>query len=167
MRMNQAMAELMRKHGITHVDQIPQNCAYPVWVKKDKAGRPYWGVSHFWNLDNDSTLASYHDFSQLEWDGNEVYLGVENEYEVQNILKTAVGILSFWKAELEAKYPETSFYLIASYDNGDMQILDEGESPTKSVTLRFWADRSNACVIDLSDFEDWEQPAILIHCNSK
>lgn len=120
MRMNQSMRSLMHKHGITHIDQIPQNSTHPVWVKKDKAGRPYWGVSHFWNLDKDMIIASKHDLSQLEWDGNEVYFGAADEEEVRSILKTAIGILSFWKTELETKYPETPFYLIATYDNGDM-----------------------------------------------
>ncbi len=61
------------------------------------------------------------------------------------------------------RYPDTSFYLFASYSNGDMLILNEGESPTKSITMRFWAHRGENTVIDLSDFDDWDQPAIVEH----
>ena len=74
-------------------------------------------------------------------------------------------MLLYWKKVLEYQYPETRFYVFASYDNGDMLILDEGELPTRSVTLRFWADRGTDTVINLDFFDDWEQPAIVGYCN--
>lgn len=165
MKLNHSMKCLFEKYKIDSLDKIPQNSAYPVWARKDKNGRTYWGISHFWNLDKDEDFIADRDLSQLEWDGNELYLDAENDRDVQDILKSAVGILKFWKYELETKYPKTSFCLFASYDNGDMQILDEGDSPAMSVTLRFWADRGSDNVINLSAFDDWEQPAIIEYCN--
>lgn len=167
MKMNHAMQCLLRKYGIDEPSAIPQNSEYPIWVKKDQTGGPYWGVSLFWNMDRDKNWVTTQDLSCLEWDGNEVYLNAENQLEVQRILKKAIGILNFWKNELETKYAEIPFCLFASYDNGDMQIVDEGEVPVKSVTMRFWADRGTDSVINLSEFDNWEQPAIIVRCNSR
>lgn len=164
MKSNISMRSLLKKHLIKSMDDIPLNHTYPIVEKTDPAGRVYWGVSTFFRFDN-QPIHSNQDLSQLEWDGNEIYLRAQTEEEVTDILRKAIGILSFWKSELETRYPDTSFYLFASYDNGDMLILDEGESPIKSVTLRFWADRGDNSVINLSYFEHWEQPALLDQCN--
>lgn len=164
MKTNSGMKSLLQKHLIESIDNIPENHEYPIWKKADIAGRMYWGVSSFWGLD-DNPMHSHQDLSQLEWDGNEVYLDAQREEDVSDILRKAIGILVFWKNELETRYPDTPFYLLASYDNGDMQIMDEAESPVRSVTLRFWADRGGNTVIDLSKFNDWDQPAIVVRCN--
>ena len=110
-------------------------------------------------------IKSTQDLSQLEWDGNEIHLDAQTVEGVKSLLTTAVGILLYWKRVLEYQYPETQFYVFASYDNGDMRILDEGELPIRSVTLRFWADRGTDTVINLDSFDDWEQPAIVGYCN--
>lgn len=160
MKLNKNMRSLLDEYAINSIDCLPENSTYPVWHKTDAAGRSYWGVSSFWGLDN-----SKEDLSQLEWDGNEVYLEAQSDEETTNILRQGIGITVFWKNELETKYPGVPFYIFASYDNGDMMVLDEGELPTRSVTLRFWADRGSDAVINLDDFEDWKQPAIIEYCN--
>ena len=140
------------------------NSTYPIWGKKDQIGRSYWGVSHFWNMDVSKNCISNQDLSRLEWDGNEVHFGAETKQEVRNVLKNTIGILPFLEEWARIKIP-TGHLLFASYDNGDMQIVDEGELPIKSITLRFWADRGNNSVINLSDFDNWDQPAIIVRCN--
>lgn len=164
MKENARMKTLLKKYHIEFKHDIPQNNAFPIWKKTDRAGRSYWGVSSFWGLDAHPICAE-RDLSQLEWDGNEVWLDAQSDEETKNILRQAIGIVTFWEHELETRYPETPFYIFVSYDNGDMQIVDEGELPTRSVTLRFWADRGDNTVIDLEQFEDWEQPAIIVYCN--
>ena len=164
MKTNLSMKSLLEKYFIDSTDCIPQNNVYPIWHKTDAAGRVYWGVASFWGMDK-CPVTSGQDLSQLEWDGNEVHLDAYTDDEVAEMLRNAIGILLFWKSELQKRYADTSFYLFASYDNGDMLVLDEGASPVKAITLRFWADRGENIVINLSDFDHWEQPAIIDHIN--
>lgn len=162
MKSNLNMKSLLKEHSIDSIDCISQNNAYPIWHKTDTAGRVYWGVASFWGMDK-SPICSTCDLSQLEWDGNEVYLDAYTDEDVADMLKRAIGILLFWKSELQTRYSDTSFYLFASFDNGDMLVLDEDESPVKSITMRFWADRGENTVLNLSDFDNWDQPAIMEH----
>ena len=164
MRLNNSMRTLLETHSISLMDPIPENSAYSIWCKTVTSGSPYWGTSSFCGLD-EQPLCSDVDLSQLEWDGNEVYLDARTNTEIASILKQAMGIVAFWKRELETKYPKTPFYIFASYDDGNMLILEDGELPTPSITLRFWAARGNNTVVDLGDFESWEQPAIIEYCN--
>jgi len=164
MKLNKNMKSLLEEYSISSTDFIPENHTYPIWRKTDVTGRAYWGVSSFCGLDK-HPIRSNIDLSQLEWEGNEINLDVQSEKEISNILRQAIGIVAFWKNELETKYPETPFYIFASFDNGDRLILDEGELPIQSITLRFWADRGNDTVINLEHFESWEQPAIIEYCN--
>ena len=162
MKANLSMKSLLQKYLIDSISCIPQNNAYPIWHKTDIAGRVYWGVASFCGLD-EYPISSEQDLSQLEWDGNEIYLDAYTEEDIAEMLKKAIGILLFWKDELGNKYSDTSFYIFASYDNGDMLALDEGETPIRSITMRFWADRGENTVINLSDFNRWDQPAIMEH----
>ena len=162
MKLNRAMELLLEKYEIHDIHLIPPDNTYPVWQKEDAVGRKYWGVSSFWGIE---AIAADQDLSQLEWDGNEVYLDAQRDEEVTAILQKAVGILRCWKSSLESQYPDTLFYLFASYDDGDMQILEEGDLTTHSVTLRFWADRGTDTVISFESFADWTQPAMVGHCN--
>ena len=164
MKLNSAMKSLLEQYKIDDVYLISQDSSYPIWQKEDAIGRKYWGVSDFCGFDR-RQIKSTQDLSQLEWDGNEIHLDAHTEEDIRMLLVKAVGILLHWKNVLEYRYPETRFYVFASYDNGDMLILDDGELPTCSVTLRFWADRGTETVIDLNFFDDWEQPAIVEYCN--
>ena len=164
MKLNRAMKSLLEQYKIDDVYLISQDNSYPIWQKEDAIGRKYWGVSNFCGLDR-KQIKSTQDLSQLEWDGNEIHLDAQTDDEVKSLLIKAIGMLLYWKKVLENQYPETRFYVFASYDNGDMLILDEGELPTRSVTLRFWADRGTDTVLNLDSFDDWEQPAIVGYCN--
>lgn len=168
MKFNLNMKSLLKDHLIDSIECISQNDAYPIWHKTDTAGRVYWGVASFCGMD-EYPICADEDLSQLEWDGNEVCLDAYTDEDVADMLKRAIGILLFWKSELQARYSDTSFYLFASYDNGDMLVLDEGESPAKFITMRFWADRENNTVINLTDFDNWDRPTIVEHikCTSK
>lgn len=164
MQFNTNMRKLLQDHGLRDVEQIAPYSSYPIWQKHDVIGRPYWGVSHFWGIDR-TPVSGETDLSILEWDGNEVYLSAQSKEDIPKILTTAIGILKAWKTELELKYPNIPFYLFASYDNGDALILDEGEEPTQAVFLRFWAYRDINTVCDFSDFDTWNDPALVEQCN--
>ena len=165
MKLNNSMRALLAAHFVSVNDPIPENSAYPIWCKTDATGRTYWGTSSFCGLDK-QPLPLDTDLSQLEWDGNEVHLDARSNAEIVNILRQALGIVFFWRRQLETKYPQIPFCIFASYDNGDMLILEEGELPTQSVALRFWADRGSESVMNFENFESWDQPAIIEYCNS-
>ena len=160
---NKSMKLLLQQHKID-VDDIPAMDAYPIWKKQDQAGRPYWGVSDFWHLDQNGVPAS-EDLSQLEWDGNEVHLDANAEDQIPGILKDAFGIIKAWMRQLEQEEPNTPFLILASYDDGE-ELVNKEDFPDGcySITFRFWAPRGGNTVVDLSSFEDWEEPALLAVC---
>ena len=163
MNANASMRSLLEQHAICMTSNNCFDDSHPIWQKTDSAGRKYWGFSAFWGLDQ-HPIHEDQDLSRLEWDGNEVCLEAQSDEEMTQILRRAIGIVCSWKRELEAKYPDVPFCILASYDNGDLMIDDE-ESPCRSVTLRFWADRGDNTVLDLDDFENWAQPALIERCN--
>lgn len=161
MRMNKSMAALLKD---IDTGAIMPDDSYPIWEKKDKTGRPYWGVAHFWNIDRHGI--SQEDLSRLEWDGNEESLETDSEVGVQEILKGTIAILKAWKEALERDYSDVPFCILASYcDN--REELESGEDTDfyAITTFRFWAPRGQNTVVDLRDFEEWKEPAILIECN--
>ena len=161
---NKTMKLLLQQYKI-NVDDIPAKDAYPIWKKYDQAGRPYWGVSDFWNLDQYGVPAS-EDLSQLEWAGNEVNLDAYAEDQIPGILREAIGIIKAWMLQLEHEEPDVPFLILASYDDGAEQVNREDfPDGCYSITFRFWAPRGENTVVNLSAFEDWEQPALLTACN--
>ena len=121
MKLNRAMVSLLEQYKIDDLHLISQDNSYPIWQKEDTIGRKYWGVSNFCGMDR-KQIKSTQDISQLEWDGNEIHLDAQTDEGVKSLLTTTVGILLYWKRVLEYQYPETQFYVFASYDNGDMLI---------------------------------------------
>ena len=81
---NKAMKLLLQQHKIS-IDDVAVKNAHPIWKKQDHAGRPYWGVSDFWHLDQNGVPAS-EDLSQMEWDGNEMHLDAYAEEQIPGIL---------------------------------------------------------------------------------
>ena len=161
---NKAMKLLLQQHKI-NVDDVPAQNTYPIWKKQDQAGRPYWGVSDFWHLDQNGIPASA-DLSRLEWDGNEVNLDAYTKEQISGILKESIGIIKAWMLQLEKEEPDTPFLILASYDDG-AELINKEDFPDGcySITFRFWAPRGRDSVVNLTSFEDWEQPAILAACN--
>ena len=160
---NKAMKLLFLQHKIS-IDDAPVNNAYPIWKKQDQSGRPYWGISDFWHLDQDGVPAS-EDLSQLEWDGNEVHLDAYSEDQIPGILRESIGIVKAWILQLEHEEPDVQFLILASYDDGE-ELVNKEDFPNGcySITFRFWAARQNS-VVNLTSFEEWEQPALLAVCN--
>ena len=163
---NKAMKRLLQQHGID-VDDVPVKNAYPIWKKHDPAGRPYWGVSDFWHLDQNGVPSS-EDLPQLEWDGNEVHLDACSEGQISGILRKSIGIIKAWERQLEREEPDMPFLILANYDDG-AELVNKADFPNGcySITFRFWAPRGRNTVVDLSFFDDWEQPALLTVCNKR
>ena len=161
---NKTMRLLLRQHKID-VDAVNTNNSYPIWKKQDQAGRPYWGVSDFWNLDQNGVSAS-EDLSRLEWNGNEVRLDAYAEDQIPGILRESIGIIKAWMLQLEHDEPDTQFLILACYDDGT-ELVNKEDFPDGcySITFRFWATRGENTVVNLASFEDWEQPALLAACS--
>ena len=162
---NRTMRRLLQQYRI-HVNDVPAQNTYPIWKKRDQAGRPYWGVSDFWNLDQNTVSAS-EDLAQLEWAGNEVNLDAYAEDQILGILREAIGIIKAWMLQLEREEPDVPFLILASYDDG-AELVNREDFPDGccSITFRFWAPRGSNTVVNLSSFEDWGQPALLAACNT-
>ena len=162
---NRTMRRLLQQYRI-HVNDVPAQNTYPIWKKRDQEGRPYWGVSDFWNLDQNTVFAS-EDLSQLEWDGNEVHLDAYAEDQIPEVLRESIGIIKSWMVQLEHEEPDVPFLILASYDDG-AELVNREDFPDGccSITFRFWAPRDGEPVVNLASFEDWEQPALLAACNT-
>ena len=160
--MHQSMKDLLNAHKIHDFDQIPPNKAYPIWEKTDPHGRKYWGVSNFCGKDRD--IAPDQDLSMLEWDGNELYFDAQIVQEIPRILKQAIGLFRAWNNQIQQTYPNTTFHLFAYYCDG-RALLDEGEIPIPSITLRLWAEHIPASTVIDPDVDIWEQPVMHAICN--
>ena len=98
------------------VDNISPVNEYPIWRKQDQFGRTYYGVSHFWNMDN--SIDESTDLSWLEWDGNEIHIdGTEND-NIMSVFTKAVGIAKAWSEQMKRDYTDEQFIIIASFDDG-------------------------------------------------
>ena len=161
---NRSMALLLREQGID-IDAVCADNAFPIRKRHDRSGRAYWVVSHFWNLDRNGVPAC-EDLSHLEWDGNEVHLDAETKAGIARTLKKGVGIMKAWKRHLEQHCPDHVFCILAAYDNGDM-LVNKEDYPDGfySLNLRFWAVRDGNTVVNLTCFDEWDQPALLDICN--
>ena len=163
-QLNKAMKRLLQQHKIDVNAVIAQN-AYSIWKKQDQAGRPYWGVSDFWHLDQNGVPES-EDLSRLEWDGNEVHLDAYDEDQIPGILRESIGIIKAWMLQLEHEEPDVPFLILASYDDGaELVNKEDFQDGCYSITFHFWAPRGGNAVVNLASFEDWEQPALLAICN--
>ena len=162
MRINKSMKHLLDVNRVMPSAIAPIN-HFPIWQKFDSTDRPCWGVGTFCSMDRYDDLCD-RNLSQLEWDANEVNYSTSSEERVAELLRDTVGVLKAWREMLEGEYPHTEFCVFASYDDGSA-MLDDGEPIIKSTTFRFWATRGNGDVVNLDNFDEWEQPAIVIYCN--
>lgn len=161
MHVNKTMEVLLKDIDIESIEPIN---SYPIWQKKDKNGRPYWGVGNFFSLDQYGNLEEA-DFSRLEWDGNEVQLSTDRQAEIPEILIETIGIMKAWKETLERDYRDVPFYIMMSFDNGDALVNRDDDECWAATTVRFWAPRNENTVADLECLEDFDQPVMVLECN--
>ena len=160
MQANRAMRALLQRY---HVDPacVPPLNLYPVWKKVDDTGRPYWGCG------KDSSYLPRENLSWMEWDMNETYLSTNKPGKIREVLILTVSSVKAWKDTLEKRYPETPFCLFFNYDDGSFQEPDPGKEPYRCTFARFWAIREGETVLDFSDFEDRNEPAMMDVCNTR
>ena len=166
MRLNRRMEQLFRQYAMDPAGEYPNTPAYPIWRKTDASGRPYWGTGSFCGMDR-CPIQPETNLSWLEWDGNEVYLSATDGCTIPMLLSQMMSILNNWRKEMGERYPDTSFYLTASCDDGLDAICDEDDPPIPSVTLRFWADRGAPPPADTENIEHYAQPVVMVYCKAK
>lgn len=140
-----------------NLDNLTANDNYLIWERTDKFGRAYYGVSHFYTLENDISIDE--ELSWLEWDGNEVCISFSEFELLESKYREAISILNSWKAQLK-KFSDSKFCIILSFDNG---YLMDDEDRIFSFMLRFWKERSESELI--TDINDFNQPIIIEYCN--
>ena len=119
------------------INEITPDTGYSIWTKKDPFGRAYFGVGNFCGMDR--SINEDTDLSWLEWDGNEV--NISNNDKMLLFEKT-IGIMKGWIDQLVESYPDDSFVVFASFDDGNA-LVEECER-NMSFTLRFWKKREGS-----------------------
>ena len=132
------------------INEITPDTGYSIWTKKDPFGRAYFGVGNFCGMDR--SINEDTDLSWLEWDGNEV--NISNNDKMLLFEKT-IGIMKGWINQLVESYPDDSFVVFASFDDGNA-LVEECER-NMSFTLRFWKKREGS---GLDENMEYNQPVI-------
>ena len=132
------------------INEITPDTGYSIWTKKDPFGRAYFGVGNFCGMDR--SINEDTDLSWLEWDGNEV--NISNNDKMLLFEKT-IGIMKGWIDQLVESYPDDSFVVFASFDDGNA-LVEECER-NMSFTLRFWKKREGS---GLDENMEYNQPVI-------
>lgn len=135
-------------------ERIEPKPEHPILCRLDSSGRPYWVLGETCALDSSAD----DDLTELEWNENEVRVGGCGD--IIGALTHGLGIVSAWRRQLEAEYPDTAFDIVLSIDEGDEDIAP-------SVTLRLWAVRDHEHYIlpSSSGLEAFSQPVLMEQVN--
>ena len=116
------------------VDSILPVNEYPIWSKQDPFGRTYYGVSHFWSMDDNINEST--DLSWLEWDENEINIDSTDNNDIMSVFIKTIGIAKAWAEQMERDYATERFVIFASFDDGS-DLIEDSE-PYYGFTMRFW-----------------------------
>lgn len=155
MKLNKSMEALLSQ--IDSTISVCINTDYTITEYQESAGRSYWLVGNRNSTKHLAVTASTN-LSWLEWDLNEVYLTTDETGTINKLLEQMLAILRFWEQEMKRRFPDVSFYAMASFDCGEPE---EEDGPASSVTLRFWADRGDMTVADTQHLERYGQPVLV------
>lgn len=95
MIVNKQMKKILESIEIANIQ--PQD-GYSIWQKSNCEGQPFWGVGNFCGL-SEETVDSNCNLTDLEWDGNEVYI-CDSE-DITELVRSALGIVMAWKRQME------------------------------------------------------------------
>ncbi|MDO5293377.1 MAG: hypothetical protein Q4F05_11565 [bacterium] len=117
------------------------------------------GVGDFCGL-SDKVIESNCNLTDLEWDGNEVY--IYNSEDIEELVINGLKIIIAWKIQMEKEYMDIPFDIFLSIDTGDEEI-----SP--SATLRFYVVRNGEHYIIPSqkELDEFEHPVLMEQINYK
>lgn len=139
------------------INNIQHQNGYSIWKKLNSDGEAFWGVGNFCGL-SDEIIESNCNLTDLEWDGNEVYIC--NSDNIAELVINALKIVTAWKVQMEKEYMDIPFDIFLSIDNGDEDI-----SP--SATLRFYAvrDGEHYIIPAQDELDRFEQPVLIEQIN--
>lgn len=133
---NQMMQLLLDK---IDMESITASKEYPISENRNVMDEPYWSVGLFYGFLDDHETMTGKALTDLEWDGNEVYVDISEEIDA--LLNGALAILKQWKIQMAADYPQYEFDIILSIDYGDEDI-------PPSATIRFYCIRDNYRIVE-------------------
>lgn len=141
------------------IDNIQSQKGHSIWQKSNQAGQHFWGVDHFCGLAK-TTPKRDCDLTALEWDGNEVRIGIASS--ISDMIIHALGIILAWKEQMESDYADVPFDVLLSIDYGE-------EDVAPSATLRFWAVRNQKHYVipSAAVLEEFSQPVLMEQVNLK
>ena len=91
-----------------HPEDVGPDYQYQVWTAKTVDGNPFWGAGNFCGLDTGHVIRYGRELTDLEWDGNELYVSGEDAPG------QAFAIYRSIKMQLQEKFPDTEFDLMVS-----------------------------------------------------
>lgn len=144
---NSKLRSLIEKFPQTDYDDIPTPELVQQLFSVD--GDDYYCIKEgfcFQNLEN--VVARNIDLTNLEWDGNEIFVSYE---EVRQVLQEALKIMKHLAIQLKREFPQIAFDLFMSLD-----IADPNLPP--SATIRFYKVRDSRHIITIDGIDDYLQP---------
>lgn len=130
-----------------HPEDVEPDHQYQVWTAKTVDGNPFWGAGNFCGLDTGHVIRYGRELTDLEWDGNELYVSGEDAPG------QAFAIYRSIKMQLQEKFPDTEFDLMVSVNSED-----------QNAVVRFWAVRDGYHYVDAErrTLDGFKEEAVLI-----
>lgn len=139
--------QMERLMASRHPKDVEPDYQYQVWTAKTLDGNPFWGAGDFCGLDTEHVIRYGRELTDLEWDGNEIYVSGGDAQE------KAFAIYRSIKMQLQEKFPETEFDLMVSVNRED-----------RNAVVRFWAVRDGYHYVDAGcgTLDGFKEEAVLI-----
>ena len=118
-------------------------------------GEEYYRLKEGFCLPDKRIVARGIELTELEWDGNEIY--ISSSCEINELMQEALLVLYQLEQQIHNDYSDLIFDILLSVDVGD-------EDVTPSVTLRFYAIREDYHIVKAEELDEFAQP-LLLCCN--
>ena len=73
--------QMERLMASRHPKDVEPDYQYQVWTAKTLDGNPFWGAGDFCGLDTEHVIRYGRELTDLEWDGNEIYVSGGDAHE--------------------------------------------------------------------------------------
>ena len=120
--------------------------------RKSENGEEYYRLKEGFCLPNKRIVARGIELTELEWDGNEIY--ISSSREINELMYEALLVLNQLERQMHNDYNNMLFDILLSVDVGD-------EDVESSITLRFYAIREDYHIIKAEELEEFSQPLLL------
>lgn len=158
-----------------YLEDVMPDHSHQVWQGKTLDGDAFWGVDNFCGLDTAHVIRYGRELTDLEWDGNEIFVSGEDAAE------KAFAIYHSIKIQLQQRFSQTEFDLMVSVCTGEQAREGNGEQTREgngeqteeqmaervagqTAVIRFWAVRDGYHFIEGSRecLEQFREEAVLV-----